>query len=105
MLYRELPSLTTYLQNERVVVNTVVVQPAAIAGADFRGLAGGMNGDGRGQAQSGRQGGESRQETTGTVLNHSEGARSYVSVPGIGGDDLLSPASYAGGGSWLSVRA
>ncbi|MBN9617930.1 MAG: hypothetical protein BGO25_17465 [Acidobacteriales bacterium 59-55] len=105
MLHRELPSLTTYLQNEHVAVNTVVVQPAAAAGADFRGLAGGMNGDGRGQAQSGGQGGERRQETAGAVLNHAESVRSYVHVPGIGGDDLLSTASYAGGGSWLSVRA
>jgi hypothetical protein len=105
MLHRELPSLTTFLQNEHVAVNTVVVQPAATAGADFRGLAGGMNGDGRGQAQSGSQGGESRQETAGALLNHSESAKSYVSVPGIGGNDLLSPASYVGGGGWLSVRA
>lgn len=103
MLHRELPSLTTYLQNEHVAVNTVVIQPAATAGADFRGLAGGMNGDGRGQSSA--QGGESRQQTAGTVLNHSESAKSYVSVPGIGGDDLLSPASYVGGGGWLSVRA
>jgi hypothetical protein len=105
MLRRELPSLATYLQNEHVAVNTVVIQPSASAGADFRGLAGGMNGDERGQAQSGGQGGESRQQAAGTVLNHAESARSYVSASGIGGDDLLSPASYAGGGSWLSVRA
>lgn len=105
MLHRELPSLTTYLQNEHVAVNTVVVQPSGGAGAGFPGLAGGMNHDGRGQAQSGSQGGESRQETASAVLNHTESARSYLSVPGIGGDDLLLPASYAGGGSWLSVRA
>lgn len=105
MLHRELPSLTTFLQNEHVAVNTVVIQPAATAGAGFHGLAGGMNGDGRGQAQSGGQGGEGRQETSGAVLNHAENARSYVSVPEIGGDDLLSSVLYAGGGSWLSVRA
>ncbi len=103
-LHRELPSLTAYLESERVAVNTVVIQPAVTAGTDFRGLAGGMNGDGQGQ-QSGGQGGENRQGTTGTALNRAEDIRAYVGSNGLGEDDLLSPASYAGGGSWLSVRA
>jgi hypothetical protein len=106
MLHRELPLLTAYLESERVAVNTVVIQPAMTAGTDFRGLAGGMNGDGRGQApQGGSQGGENRQDANGTALNRAEDIRAYVGANGFGVDDLLSPASYAGGGSWLSVRA
>lgn len=103
MLHRELPSLTAYLESERVAVNTVVIQPA---GADFRGFAGGMNGEGQGQAQqSGSQGGENRQDANGTALNRAEDIRAYVGANGFGVDDLLSPASYTGGGSWVSVRA
>jgi hypothetical protein len=106
MLHRELPSLTAYLDSERVAVKTVVIQPAVTAGADFRGLAGGMNGDGRGQAQqSGGQGGENRQDTTSAARTRAEDIRAYVGANGLGGDDLLLPTSYTGGGSWLSVRA
>jgi hypothetical protein len=106
MLHRELPSLTAYLQSEHVAVNAVVVQPAAAAGAEARALAGNMNGDGREQAQqSGGQGGENRQETASTVLQRMEKTSAYNSLSGIGGDELLPSASYAGGGSWLNVRA
>jgi hypothetical protein len=105
MLHRELPSLTAYLQSERVAVNAVVVQPAVVAGADTRGLAGGMNGDGSGQAQqSGNQGGENRQGAANTVLGRVEKDVAYSGPNRVGGDEPLS-GSYASGGSWLSVRA
>ncbi len=105
MLHRELPSLTAYLQSERVTVNTVVIQTAVAAGADSQGFAGEMNNDGRGQApQSGGQGGENRQDTVSTVVNRTEKEVPYNDLSGVG-DGLLSSASYAGGGSWLSVRA
>ncbi|HZY73890.1 MAG TPA: hypothetical protein VFE22_12350, partial [Edaphobacter sp.] len=94
-----------YLQNEHIAVNTVVVHPTRDAGAEFRGLAGSMNGDGREQGKSGGQGGEGRQQAAGTVLNYPESARSSIGLPGIGGDEVLPPASYMGGGGWLSVRA
>jgi hypothetical protein len=105
MLHRELPSLTSYLQNEHIAVNTVVVHPSRDAGAEFRGLAGSMNGDGREQGKSGGQGGEGGQQAAGAVLNYPESARSSIGLPGIGGDEVLPPASYMGGGGWLSVRA
>ncbi|MEO8736324.1 MAG: hypothetical protein ABI380_07260 [Edaphobacter sp.] len=106
LLHRELPSLTAYLHSERVVVNTVVVQQTAASGSDFRGLTGGMNGDGRGQAQqSGSQGGENRQNTAGSVMNHTERDVPYNGLSGTDGGEPLPRASYVGGGSWLSVRA
>jgi hypothetical protein len=106
LLHRELPSLTAYLHSERVVVNTVVVQQAPATGSDFRGLAGGMNGDGRGQAQqSGSQGGENRQNTAGSVMKPTERDVPYNGLSGTDGGEPLPRASYAGGGSWLSVRA
>jgi hypothetical protein len=105
MLHRELPSLMSYLQNEHITVNTVVVHPSRDAGAEFRGLAGGMNGDGRGEGKSGGQGGEGRQQAAGAVLNYPESVRPSIGLPGIGGDEVLPPASYMGGGGWLSVRA
>jgi hypothetical protein len=105
MLHRELPSLTAYLQQEQVAVNTVVVH-AAVAGAESRDLSGGMNGEGSGQTQQrNSQGGEARQGTVSAGPNHTEEAVIYEGLNGVGADGLLSPASYAGGGSWLSVRA
>jgi hypothetical protein len=104
MLHKELPSLTAYLQSERVAINTVVVQPTMSTGADSRGLAGGMNGDGRGAQQSGGQGGENRQNTSTTVLDRTGKDVHYSELSGVGGDELLPSVSYAGG-NWLSVRA
>ena len=106
MLHRELPSLTAYLQNERVAVNTVVVQPSMTPGAELRGFEGGMAGDGRGPApQSGSQGGESRQGAadSGPVQIEREGF--YSGMSGVGRDELLPLASRTGGGNWLNVRA
>lgn len=106
MLHRELPSLTAYLQSERVAVNTVVVQPTVATGSDPRGPSGGMNGDGRGQAQQGGgQGGESRQDAASAVLHQMESNGLYNHFSGVGGDELLPLLSYAGGGGWLNVRA
>lgn len=106
MLHRELPSLTAYLQSERVAVNTVVVQSAASAGADPRGFTGGMPGDGREQAQQGGgQGGESRQGTASSVPNQFGKGVPYNGINEVGGDELLSSVSYTNGGSWLNVRA
>ena len=106
MLHRELPSLTAYLQSERVAVNSVVVQPAGVAGTDSRDLAGRMNGDGGGQArQSGGQGGENRQNTASVPLDRMEESGLYNGLSGVGGDELSPLAQYANGGSWLSVRA
>ena len=105
MLHRELPSLSAYLQGERVEVNLVVVQPTVANGNDSRGLAGAMNSDGHGQTQQGGgQGRENPQNGTNTVLNVVERDVRRNRVSRIGGDELPL-ASYAGGGSWLSIRA
>ncbi|WP_348268695.1 hypothetical protein P8936_05585 [Edaphobacter paludis] len=106
MLHRELPSLTAYLQTERVAVNAVVIQPPMASGTDFRGFDGGRNGNGQGSAQqSGNQGGDSRQGAASSAPNRVEKEGFYSGVSGVGGDELLSLASLAGGGNWLNVRA
>lgn len=105
-LHRELPSLAAYLQSEHVAVNTVVVQPAHVAAADLRGPSAGMNSNGGGQAQqSGRQGGDNRQDATGTAIDRMEKNVPYSGLNEVGSGELLSPTQYAGGGNWLSVRA
>ena len=104
-LHRELSSLAAYLQNEHVAVNAVVVQPV-VAAADPRGFGGGVNGDGRGQPQqSGGQGGDNRQDTANTAMNHAENSVPYNGLSGMGSSEQLPLMSYARGGNWLSVRA
>jgi len=104
MLHRELPSLAAYLQQAQVAVNSLVVHPA-MAGTDSHSLAGGMGGDGSGQTQQRNdQGGEARQRLSNPVPSYVEEAV-YEGANGVGADGLLSPATYAGGGSWLNVRA
>jgi hypothetical protein len=106
MLHRELPSLTAYLQEERVPVNTVIVPAYAAAGTDSR-VTGGMNREGSGHAQQ-----ESYQEREGARQGSIPGSPdlpaeipSYVALNGVGEDGLLSAGAYADGGSWLNVRA
>ncbi len=106
MLHRELPSLTAYLQNERVAVNTVVVQPPMTPGADLRGFQGAMAGDQRGLAQqSSGQGGENRQGAAESRPVQREREGFYSGRNGVRRDEVLPLATRAGGGSWLNVRA
>ena len=106
MLHRELPSLTAYLQNERVAVNTVVVQPPMTPGADLRGFQGAMAGDQRGLAQqSGGQGGENRQGPADSRPVQRERDGFYSGRNGVGRDEVLPLATRTGGGGWLNVRA
>jgi hypothetical protein len=106
MLHRELPALTAYLQEERVTVNTVVVPADVAAGAESR-SAGGMNGEGSGQAQqSGRQGsGDERQASVHGTADRADEVPAYMGLNGVGEDGLHPAGMYAGGGSWLNVRA
>jgi hypothetical protein len=106
MLHRELPALTAYLQEERVAVNTVVVPASPAAGADSR-FAGGMNGEGSGQTQQGsRQGGaDDRQGLIHASADRADEVPTFMGLNGVGDDGLLSAGTYAGGGSWLNVRA
>ena len=59
MLHRELPALTTYLQQEKVAVNSLVVQTPVAGG--FRGPGGGAGGFTGGQTQQQNQGGSGRE--------------------------------------------
>lgn len=104
MLHRELPSLTEYLHNERLAVNTLVVHSTAAA-TEFRGLTDGMNGGGGQAAQHGSHGQENRQNVAREEVNRVTPELSYSRLNEIGGDELLPQISYAGGGSWLSIRA
>jgi hypothetical protein len=106
MLHRELPSLTAYLQEERVPVNSVIVPAYAAAGTDSR-ATGGMNGEGSGHTQQGSyQERESpRQGSIPGTPDLPAEIPSYVALNGVGEDGLLSIGAYADGGSWLNVRA
>jgi hypothetical protein len=106
MLHRELPALTAYLQEERVSVNTVVAPANAAAGTDSR-FAGSMDGNGSGQARqsSGQGGGDERQGSIRGTADHADHVPMYVGLNGVGEDGVLSAGTYAGGGSWLNVRA
>lgn len=101
MLHRELPSLTAYLQAERLGVNTVVVH-AATGTTDSRDFSGALSrGDQRDQTQQGSSG-DARQGWT---------ADEPVSFAGLEGADVDAHSSTmygeggSGGGGWLSVRA
>jgi hypothetical protein len=105
MLHRELPALTAYLQEERVVVNSVVVHPTANTEAKH---SGGMEGGGQGQAQqSHRQGGQDgRHEDMETISRAAgDGRREYMDLNEVGEDRLALAGTYAGSGGWLNVRA
>jgi hypothetical protein len=106
MLHRELPALTAYLQEERVSVNTVVAPANAAAGTDSR-FAGSMDGNGSGQARqsSGQGGGDERQGLIPATADRANEVPMYVGLNGVGEDGVLSAGTYAGGGSWLNVRA
>ena len=109
MLHRELPSLTAYLQSERLGVNTVVVHAAA-ATTEAKDFSGALSGDQREPTQQGgnSQSGDARQGLTATA---SDLVDEPVSFTGLEGADAgaLSSAMYgeggSGGGGWLSVRA
>jgi hypothetical protein len=104
MLHRELPALSAYLQQEKVAVNSIVVHPAMAAGAEPRGSAG-MAGTGDQTAQGGHDGAREQQHLRKAMLNFPDDATRYESVHGANEDGSLPLVTYAGGGSWLSVRA
>jgi hypothetical protein len=106
MLHRELPALTAYLQEERVAVNTVVVPANAAAGTESR-FAGSMDGEGSGQTQQGSRqgGGDDRRAAVHGTADLADEIPTYMALNRVGEDALLSAGMYAGGGSWLNVRA
>jgi hypothetical protein len=104
MLHRELPSLTAYLQSERVLVNALVVQPTVVPAANFQQFAGGMHDGGRGQTphSNGQGGQQNLQDAANTVTPHLERDGTYRDAVE---DKLLPLVSYGTGGRWLNVRA
>jgi hypothetical protein len=106
MLHRELPSLTAYLQSEKVAVNTVVVHPTANTGAEPRDYPAGTEGGSSGQTpQRSNEGGEQGQSSLRTTVDGADDVAGYQGLHGVGEDATLPLATYPGGGSWLSVRA
>jgi hypothetical protein len=106
MLHRELPSLTAYLQSEKVAVNMVVVHPTASTGTESRGHSAGTESGGSGQTpQRSSEGGEQGQSSLRATAEAAEDIGGYQGLHGISEDGTLPLATYSGGGSWLSVRA
>ncbi len=106
MLHRELPSLTAYLQTEKVAVNSVVVHPTAGTGTDSLGYSAGTGGGATGQTPQGsNEGGGQRQSSVNAATEATEDVSSYQELRGVGEDGTLPLTVYEGGGSWLSVRA
>lgn len=97
MLHRELPALTTYLQQEKVAVSSLVVQTPATGG--FRGLSGGTGGYSGAQPQQHDQGNGGRHSLlqAGSVTH----SAANVQVP----EEQPGAVHYPIGGGWLSVRA
>jgi hypothetical protein len=104
MLHRELPAITAYLQQEKVAVNAIAVHTPLGAGAE-QGSTTGMDGAGGQTPQGGHEGSEPQQNIRRGLPAGTDEAMAYQSLHGVDEDGLLSLATYASGGSWLSVRA
>lgn len=100
MLHRELPSITAYLQQERIGVGSVVLHTTAVGSRE---LSGGTESDaGRGQMQ---HGGGAQEENAQNATVVSDGGDVLFQGGLSGTAEIATPAGYSGGGSWLSVRA
>ncbi len=106
MLHRDLPALTAYLQQERIEVAAVVVHANAEVRAELRQ---GGDIDQRGQeAPQQNRGQQDDGDSSGGGFAYPgkpEDGLTTAKLSGAGGAELLSIKSYAGGGSWLNVRA
>jgi hypothetical protein len=99
MLHRELPTLTAYLQSEKVAVNTVVIHAAPGNGTDAQSSRG-MDGTG-GQTSQRSNDREEQHNFRKTVSDET----AHRSLHAVDEDGTLPLAAYAIGGTWLSVRA
>ncbi len=105
MLHRELPSLTAYLQQEKVSVNAVAIHAATAEASRAGGSGPGTNvsmDGGNGQTQQRNSEGGEKLLRTGGILTDRAGES--ISFTETDKDGLTVPALY-GGGTWLSVRA
>jgi hypothetical protein len=103
MLHRELPSLTAYLQLEKVEVNTVVVHAPVQATVEARGSAG-LDGGNDQMSRRGSEGGGQRQYAERPASDVPERTMTYR-TEGVDEDGLLQIGTHSAGGGWLSVRA
>jgi hypothetical protein len=103
MLHRELPAMTAYLQEEKVVVNAIVVHAPLAAGAESRSSTG-TDGTGGQTPQRNSEEGE-QQNVRKAISDGSDEAMTYQSSHGMDEDGSLSLVTYASGGNWLNVRA
>ncbi|MDQ2835549.1 MAG: hypothetical protein M3Y50_17765 [Acidobacteriota bacterium] len=102
MLHRDLPSITAFLQAEKVHVGTVeIYTPVPLAANDS---SFGTTADAS-QEHRGHDGGEQTQQNSGRPASGtvSQGA-AYASVPGTADDGLHAAVSHSLDGCWLSVR-
>ena len=113
MLRRELPALSSFLQDERLTVHAVVLDKvgtgAGIAGSTQSGSSESA-GDGRAQQGRSQQGQWSGQNAQGEASRQGKArgwsfAEESVGYAGWSGAEMLPQAMYGSGGSWLSVRA
>ena len=106
MLRRELPDLTTYLQEERVAVNTIVVHghTAAMSGGESL-PASSKEGEGQrqGERQSPKEAGEDGTSAAG-VKTEREEQETYSSLNGVARDGVLPLGIYPNSGTWLNLR-
>jgi hypothetical protein len=103
MLHRELPSLTAYLQLEKVGVNTVVVHAPVQTTVEARGSAGLAGGNDQ-MLQGGSEGGGQQQYAERPASDVPEGKMTYR-TEGVDEDGLLQIGTNSASGGWLSVRA
>lgn len=98
-LHRELPSLTAFLQQERIAVNTIVVHQGPTRPMDG-GQAGTFGGGMNGQQHGGGQDREKSRTFGAFAFDGSFGRRHMVAS-----SETRAYLSYGDNGSWLSVRA
>jgi hypothetical protein len=104
MLHRELPALTAYLQEEKVVVNAVVVHAPLAAGGEFRSSTAGADSSAGETPQRNNEGEQQRYMGKGTSDSTAE-TGSHQSLPGVDEGGSLPLAPNVSGRGWLSVRA
>ena len=113
MLRRELPALSSFLQEERLTVHAVVLDKVA-AGAGITGsMQGGSSestGDGRAQQGRSQQGQWNGEDAQGEASRQDKArewsfAEESMGYEGWSGAELLPQVMYGSGGGWLSVRA
>ena len=112
MLRRELPALSSFLQEERLTVHAVVLDKVG-AGAGGSGSTQGGNGeaagDGRAQHESTKRGQWNGEDAQGEASPQSKArawssAEESVGYAGWSGAEMLPQAMSRNGGGWLSVR-